>query len=108
MRFAATKDRLCSSFQDLAQMRFPHRTGDVAKRAQQPEAHHHITCSVVADLLEHRIQQSVQVDPRQHDTQHMRWVVQMRWRRCTANPANKDTTELIYATDSGAGVIYGG
>ena len=61
----------------------------------------------MADLLERCLQQAVEVDPQQHNAQDVRRIVDPRWWRGTADPANQDTAELIDAADRRTRIIDG-
>jgi hypothetical protein len=46
--------------------------GDIVQQPQQPQADRCIVCGIGANLLDRRVEQSVQVDPGQHDAQDVR------------------------------------
>ena len=81
------------------------RTSDIADRAQQPQADSGIVRRVVADLLERRVQNAVDADPRDEHPRHMRRIKQHRRRRHAAQPADQDAAQMINTTDRRAGII---
>jgi hypothetical protein len=56
-------------------------------------------------LLDGGVHQSFEINPRQHDAQHMPWVEHQSFGREAADPTDHDSGELIDTDDRGTGCL---
>ena len=64
--------------------------GDVVEGTQQPQADGHVRSSIVPELLERGVEETVEIDPLHDNSQNVRRAKEMRPRRSATNPSNKD------------------
>jgi hypothetical protein len=82
--------------------------GDVVIGAQQPQAHRDVGCAIVPDLFKRGVEETVEINPRHDNPQHMRRSKEVRRRRSAIYPSDQDTTQLIDAADRGARIVNRG